>query len=300
MIDKSFQALIYSLCVHALLVLFFWRAPTPETAPNLTAVEILYNNENSQRIVIDDQTPDSEAIEEKLKEQAENLSRVTRRVKEQQVARPQEPTPPRVSLSDLTPKSSLKIAQQNQNSGQQQTSPGSINDQIDSGEIQLPGLPATGPQGQMEDSFSKSVVIGGTTQGEWIPGVKEGSFTALNTDQFTYYTFFARVKDAVRFRWVQRVRNFSQQASPQEIIALSRIPSPTKIEITLSNKGDVLKISTLQTSGSAELDAAASNAFWAASPLNNPPAEMVEEDGMIRLYYSFHVIWQPHYMVKGQ
>lgn len=294
MIDKSFQALIYSLVIHALLLLAYWRSPAPEMAPDATTVEILYNENTPRRVVYDDSTPDTKSIEEKLKEQSKNLSRITKRVKEEQVARPRPEPSPSFKLSDLTPQ--MNISDQARSAMDRKTKSNKASDSEEK-DIHIPQLPALGAKGQSQDTLSRSVVIGGNTQDDWIPGVKEGSFTALNTDQFTYYSFFSRVKDAIRFRWVQRVRNFSQQASPQEIMTLARIPSPTKLEIVLSKKGDILKIETLQTSGSAELDAAAVNAFWAASPLNNPPAEMAEDDGLIRIHYAFQVIWQPTYMV---
>lgn len=288
MIDKSFQALIFSLILHLLLALAFLRAPAPEKSPSLTDVEILYDSPRSQRVVIDDLKPEEETPVEKLKKQAENLSRLNRRVKQEQVARPA----PLPDLKDLTRPGPQQAPQQ----------AGKTNSEIpsDSRPLHLPGLEPTQPETSGQGEFSRSVVIGGSTQGEWIPGVKEGAFTALNTDQFTYYSFFARVKEAIRFRWVQRVRNFSQQASPEEITALARIPSPTQLEVTLSKQGDVLKIATLKTSGSNELDKAAEQAFWAASPLNNPPVEMADEDGLIRLYYSFQVIWQPRYTVESR
>lgn len=45
-----------------------------------------------------------------------------------------------------------------------------------------------------------------STVGESLPeDVSVGDFTALNTDQYQFYTFYARVEDLVRFRWETHV-----------------------------------------------------------------------------------------------
>ncbi|HMN69995.1 MAG TPA: hypothetical protein PKC28_15745, partial [Bdellovibrionales bacterium] len=54
----------------------------------------------------------------------------------------------------------------------------------------------------------RQVAIGQSSIAEFIPGIEEGAFTALNTDQFTYYTFFARMNEQVRNRWVSAVRAY--------------------------------------------------------------------------------------------
>ena len=48
---------------------------------------------------------------------------------------------------------------------------------------------------------------GPSTVGEALPkDVSIGSFTALNTDRFTFYTFYARIEELVRFRWETKVK----------------------------------------------------------------------------------------------
>ncbi len=292
MIDKSFQALILSLIIHGLLWLAYLRAPEAKKAPSLTSVDVVYNDLRRPTVIDNSDLKPKDTLE-RLKDQAKALSRVNRRVEEETVARPTN-APKVQNLAALTPKFEIKPPAENPSAGKKEGS------QTDSIPITMPGLNPTTSGNKGENSFSKSVVIGGSTQGEWIPGVKEGSFSALNTDQFTYYTFFARTKEAIRFRWVQGVRHFSERASPSEILTLSRIPAPTRLEIVLSKSGDVLKISTMRTSGSADLDEAAIRAFWDASPLQNPPAEMADEDGLIRLYYAFQVTWHPQYMAQDR
>jgi hypothetical protein len=294
MIDKSFQALILSLILHALLLIAFIRSPLPKKAPDLTPIEVVYGGPKLKRdVIIDDLKPKADTLQ-RLKDQAAHLSRLNRRVKEEQVAAPT-PVPQVQNMGHQGRSGRPSAPPPSPNMAQNRE--GKNKGDNDSRSLILPGMPPAGG-GQRANDFSKVIAIGDSTQGEWIPGVKEGSFTALNTDQFTYYTFFARVKDAIRYRWISRVRNFSQRASPDEIMTLARIPMATKVQVTLSKQGDILKVATLGTSGSSELDAAASKAFWDAGRLQNPPVEMADDDGLIRLYYGFQVIWQPTYMAK--
>ena len=48
---------------------------------------------------------------------------------------------------------------------------------------------------------------GVSMSGERLPeDVRIGNFTALNTDRFVYYTFYARVEEQIRHRWVRYVK----------------------------------------------------------------------------------------------
>jgi hypothetical protein len=48
---------------------------------------------------------------------------------------------------------------------------------------------------------------GQSAVGEALPTtVKVGSFTALNTDRYLFYTFYARIEELIRYRWESRVQ----------------------------------------------------------------------------------------------
>jgi TonB family protein len=61
----------------------------------------------------------------------------------------------------------------------------------------------------------------------------------------------------------------------------------TQVLVTLNDKGELLKIEVLTQSGVEQLDAAAIEAFKAASPFPNPPKGMVEPDGTIKIRWDF-------------
>lgn len=306
--DKSLQWFIASIGLHVFfwLILQDWSLRQQAKMPDKeTEIEVLYGQNNQKNVIVqpDHLKPDPD-LAKKLKDRADYLGKITQRVKEQQVARPIDSTAPVISdrsapLSVSPPQDQSAPPQGMPPTPSPRASSGGASEPADeSRELTLPRIVGlgrgSGPRNIDENALARSVVIGGGTQGEWIPGVKEGSFSALNTDQFTYYSFFSRVKQSIRFRWVTNVRQFAATANQTEIQRLAKTPSITEIEITLNATGDVLKIVTLRSSGSDELDQAAVKAFWQASPLNNPPAGLVEEDGFIRLKYAFRVIWNPN------
>ncbi|MEO0336409.1 MAG: energy transducer TonB, partial [Pseudomonadota bacterium] len=150
------------------------------------------------------------------------------------------------------------------------------------------------------NSLNRTYAIGGKAGMDQIPGVQEGSFTALNTDQFKYYSFFSRISEAISYRWVSRVRRFAKAAPASTIFQLSQVPSPTLLEILLDKDGMVVQVNILKSSGSAQLDDAAVQAFYQASPLNHPPDGMVDPyTRMVHLKFSFLVRWNPVYTARG-
>jgi TonB family protein len=137
---------------------------------------------------------------------------------------------------------------------------------------------------------------GASTVGEQLPSdIKFGNFTALNTDRYLYYSFYARVEEQVRHRWVKYVRSvlYSYQNSKQKISGNESWT--TQIEIVLDKNGIFQKAILHGSSGLKGLDTAPVQAFREAKQIPNPPVEMVKNDGTIRLMYEFNVNFIPQY-----
>lgn len=126
-----------------------------------------------------------------------------------------------------------------------------------------------------------------STSGEQLPqDIQIGDFTALNTDRFVYYTYYARIEEQIRHRWVRYVK--------AAIFGGGDIPDgardfTTNVEIVMNREGDFMRAIVHQGSGSRDIDAAPILAFREVRRVPHPPREMVKEDGTIRLLYSFHV-----------
>lgn len=119
--------------------------------------------------------------------------------------------------------------------------------------------------------------------------IKTGAQTLLNTREFVYYSYFMRVKEQLRSHWSPRIRHNVEflfaKDTQRSLAALDN--KSTSLRVTLNKNGYLEKIELLKTSGYKELDVAAIEAFRAAAPFLNPPAGVVEKDGMIRIVWDF-------------
>ncbi|MCB0407495.1 MAG: TonB family protein [Bdellovibrionales bacterium] len=289
--DKAFQALIISLLIHIAVSLIIYLAPEPKIVDEPITVELIDAKSASQTIV--DETEKNEDLLEKLKTQSQLLSKYNKRVEKEQIAQNktgetqnrrgnsnQNQQPSLSKNLNLAPQ--VKHKPSNEGVGEKQPK---VNPLLNSGGVR--------------GSMNNSVALGESTSGQDIPGVQSGSFTALNTDQFTYYSFFERVNNAIRYRWITGVRNFVRDASPKTINQLAKIPTPTVVRILLDKDGMVVRVDIIGSSGSKTLDQTVIDAFYQASPLNHPPDGMVQEDRMVHLNYSFKVLFRPVYVADG-
>lgn len=141
---------------------------------------------------------------------------------------------------------------------------------------------------------------GQSTIGDSLPTeVKVGSFTALNTDRYLFYSFYARIEELVRYRWETRVQTAINGMNPSVAVNLSRRNWNTQVEFLLDKKGYLQKAIIMKESGVAGFDLAAVNAFKEARIFPNPPQEMVEEDGYIHLKFVFTVRYAPPTLVNS-
>ncbi len=139
----------------------------------------------------------------------------------------------------------------------------------------------------------RQVAIGASSISEHIPGVEVGDFTALNTDQFTYYSFFARINEQVRNRWIALIRQYVDNLAQRDLEVLSRMDRQTVVEIILTPGGEFSTSVLHNSSGDRHLDQTTVEAFRAAAPFLNPPQGMIESDGLIHLRYGFHIRFRP-------
>lgn len=130
--------------------------------------------------------------------------------------------------------------------------------------------------------------------GEALPNdVKIGSFTALNTDQYLYYSFYARIEEQIRYRWENRVMAAIQRFDNITMMNTGNRNWVTQVEFLLDREGFLKSALVMKESGVKIFDMAAINAFREARVFPNPPPEMIKEDGFIHIKYSFSVNFRP-------
>lgn len=189
---------------------------------------------------------------------------------------------------DLRPESALERAQQ---------------DQL--GDMRVGGLEKrpTEPPEEEDSDGSRPLVLPGfgglqagtSTVGEALPDdIKFGDFTALSTDRHLFYTFYARMEEKIRHRWVAYARAaiLTYQNSNRRVSGNGTWT--TRLEIILDKDGRFLKALLHQGSGIQALDVAPVQAFRDAKQFPNPPREMIKADGKIHLEYAFTVNVAPN------
>lgn len=140
---------------------------------------------------------------------------------------------------------------------------------------------------------------GMSTIGESMPrDVRVGSFTALNTDRYLFYTFYARMEELIRYRWESRVQAVINNFDRPTLAQAGNRNWVTHIEFLLDKDGFLQKALIMKESGIMAFDAAAVNAFRDAKVFPNPPKEMVQEDGYIHIKFSFTVNYNPPTLVN--
>lgn len=119
-----------------------------------------------------------------------------------------------------------------------------------------------------------------------LDGVKEGSQTVLNTDPVLYASFMNRVTEEIYDPWSR----YARQAITNPYLRKRAGASVyiTKLRILINRTGEVAAIQTVQSSGFDALDEAPKKAFWELAKFENPPAQMFEADGLLKLNYEFH------------
>lgn len=117
--------------------------------------------------------------------------------------------------------------------------------------------------------------------------VATGMETVLNTREFLYYSYYARIKNKIRQYWEPIIKEKITRVIKQGRTLASSSNRVTQIIIILDERGELVKVQIVGESGLADLDDAAVEAFRAAAPFPNPPKGMIEEDGRIRIRWDF-------------
>lgn len=115
----------------------------------------------------------------------------------------------------------------------------------------------------------------------YLPEIAFGDQTLLNTREYAYASYFIRMKRQMEAMW-----------SPRSIIQTERLGKAqyvTTVRITLKNDGSLERVHLVQPSGNRLLDVEALRAVRTAAPYLNPPKELIESDGRIRIP-SWHFI----------
>ena len=128
---------------------------------------------------------------------------------------------------------------------------------------------------------------------DFLPLVEQGSHTLLNTREFMYYSYFARMKERLYWDWIQFFKTELNPATFRFTPVGSQRLFSTSVYVYLYPDGEVQSIQVTKSSGSEDIDSAALHAFLAAAPFPNPPEGLIEKDGYIHIKQGFHLYVSP-------
>lgn len=122
---------------------------------------------------------------------------------------------------------------------------------------------------------------------DYVPGVKEGERTLLNTKEYKYYSYFQRIRKQLEINW----RPILQEKMQKFFEAGRRLSTNkdhvTEVLVFLNAEGKIVQIQILSESGTNDLDESAVNAFNKAGPFPNPPKGLIEGDGIVKVRWEF-------------
>ncbi|MBI2609210.1 MAG: TonB family protein [Deltaproteobacteria bacterium] len=144
------------------------------------------------------------------------------------------------------------------------------------------------PENKTEESLVEKTFssLNPSTTDDYLPDVEESEETALNSKEFLFYSFYARIKEKLRVHWTDNLKTIMREQQAYRTIA-SNQDYITKLRIQLRDNGELKNVFVIASSGDTSLDNAAVRAFEQAAPFPNPPKNMIESDGSVKLRWDF-------------
>jgi TonB C terminal len=137
-----------------------------------------------------------------------------------------------------------------------------------------------------QGSFEKRQARVRSALENFIPEVKPGNQTALNTRAAPFAAFIARMHRSIHQLW-----GFGMLEAWDELPSTNPLNNPnllTTLEMVLNADGTVHKVTMVHASGFMEYDVAAIDAAYSAGPYPDPPREIRSANGKIYLHWRFY------------
>ena len=114
----------------------------------------------------------------------------------------------------------------------------------------------------------------------------EGASNMLNAEESVYYSFYARMYEAIAPVWQSRIR---EVASTQRVGAGEYT---TVVDVILDKNGNLLGVKRVHNSGVEAFDKAVDNALSKTGHFPNPPKDLLNEAGEVHTGWTFTVSLQ--------
>jgi hypothetical protein len=147
-------------------------------------------------------------------------------------------------------------------------------------------------------NHSRSNISGISTISEDLPdNIKVGDVTALDSDQYLYYSFVSRSGEAFYNEWAPLVQGILERPP---VLLRSKGPGryTTILEVWYLPSGKIFAIHVLKPSGIPELDFAATKSFKTVAMVPNPPKQKIDSDGLIRFTWQLTANFESKALVR--
>ena len=120
----------------------------------------------------------------------------------------------------------------------------------------------------------------------FIPEVRPGNQTALNTRAAPFAAFIARMHRSIHELWgFGQLEEWDEKASASPFNNRNLV---TELEIVLNSDGTVQRVGVVRTSGLTAYDVAAVDVVYSAGPYPEPPRAIRSSNGKIYLHWHFY------------
>lgn len=122
---------------------------------------------------------------------------------------------------------------------------------------------------------------------DYLPNVKPGDRTALNTKEFVFYSYYNRIHQKIEMIWpgILREKIYASIAKGEK--KFQNVYQMVDVLVMMNKAGDVAQVKVLQGSSILDLDNSAIEAFNRAGPFPHPPPGIADPDGFIRMRWGF-------------
>lgn len=299
--EKRFKGspVIASLIFHSLLFASaYWvirqAKETQSKAPRWVSVTLPPAQKPNQKTDQDNTSKNQRIVETKLVKKTEKsapdafLGAQNQIVKEQTQAK----TPGIMRQSQ--PVAKPETRQSAQNKAAEKSNPhNQVNPENREGPSKLAklglGLGPSKNQPQEENQAAKDWVKpqGAIAGGEYIKGLKDSEFSALNTREFVFYSYFQRIRERLDRAWVPILRGQLVRMQKTGRTLASEKDYHTRVLVSLNPDGEIIRVQVISESGTKDLDDVAVRAFNKAGPFPNPPRGLLGSAKEIKIPWAF-------------
>jgi TonB family protein len=115
------------------------------------------------------------------------------------------------------------------------------------------------------------------------PALPEGGENLLNTQESVYYSFYARLYEAIGPLWQSAIRSTRPERK------LEPGGYRTVVDVVLDRDGNLMAVRLLESSGVRTFDATVDGSWRRVKRFPNPPRGLLDGQGLIHMAWSFTV-----------